>query len=28
LDGIPALLLGQLPDEQLVGAVTALVEGD
>ncbi|AZQ38074.1 hypothetical protein EJ357_35295 [Streptomyces cyaneochromogenes] len=28
LGGTPASLLGRLPDEQLVGAATALVEGD
>jgi hypothetical protein len=28
LGGKPASLLGELPDEQLVGAATALVEGD
>lgn len=28
LGGTPASLLGRLPDQQLVGAVTALVEGD
>ncbi|SFY22970.1 hypothetical protein OH786_19170 [Streptomyces atratus] len=28
LGGKPAALLGELPDEQLVGAATALVEGD
>ncbi|MEV4362722.1 hypothetical protein [Nonomuraea sp. NPDC049625] len=28
LDGTPVSLLGRLPDQQLVGAATALVEGD
>ncbi|KUN06192.1 hypothetical protein AQI95_14960 [Streptomyces yokosukanensis] len=28
LGGKPAALLGELPDEQLIGAATALVEGD